>query len=69
MMQLSTGQDSTLKGYLELSKTLFGAESAAAKFLQKKIEDSPNGENEEVLADETQMLYALHSMNYPVKKV
>jgi len=35
---------------------MFGADSAPAKFFIKKIEDSPNGELEEVIAEETQMM-------------
>ena len=34
----------------------------AVKFIQDKIVESPNGENEEVIADERQMLLVLASM-------
>lgn len=59
MMKLSTGHDSTLKSYKELAEATFGKESAAVRFLDKKIASSPNGENEEVMADEGQMIYVL----------
>jgi len=56
MKKLSTGQDSTLGTYLSLAR-LFGQHAQA--FIQKKIDESPNGAEEEVLADERQMLYLL----------
>lgn len=62
MIKLSTGQDSTLGNYLALTKAFMGEDSEPAKFLEKKIAESPNGENEEVIADESQMLQLLGSM-------
>lgn len=62
MIKLSTGQDSTLGEYLKLSTAFFGAESKATQFIQNKIANSPNGANEEVIADESQMLYLLETM-------
>ena len=59
MKKLSTGQPSTLGSYKKLAK-IFGP--TAVKFIQNKIDESPNGEKEEVLADETQMLALLGSM-------
>jgi hypothetical protein len=44
----------------------FGAESKAVKFLDEKIATSPYGENEEVLADETQMVNLLATMSIGV---
>lgn len=61
MHKLSTGTDSTLGNYRNLASALFGEESEAVKFLDGKIADSPNGEREEVVADESQMLYLLGS--------
>lgn len=63
MMKLSTGQDSTLGNYRGLASVFFGKDSEAVKFLDKKIAESKNGENEEVLADETQMIYLLMSLD------
>jgi hypothetical protein len=62
MHKLSTGDDSTLGNYRKLSVTFFGADSEAVKFLDKKIAESPNGENEWVIAPESQMMYLLSTM-------
>ena len=62
MQKLSTGHDATLGNYLKLATAFFGEESKAVKFLNEKIAESPNGENEEVAADETQMVYLLGTM-------
>jgi len=59
MNKLSTGDDSTLGSYLKIAKAIFSADSGGVKFLEQKIKDSPNGENEEVIADESQMLHAI----------
>ena len=59
MQKISTGEDSTLGTYKKIA-VVFGAE--AVKFIQEKIDKSPNGEKEEVLADERQMLALLASM-------
>jgi len=62
MKKLSTGMDSTLGNYRKLASAFFGADSNPVKFLDDKIKDAPNGENEEVIADEGQMVYLLGSM-------
>lgn len=59
MKKLSTGEDSTLGNYLKLAKLVFGENGNAVKFLEAKIAESPNGEAEEVISDETQMVYLL----------
>jgi len=59
MQNLSTGQPSTLGSYLELAQ-MFG--DKAVEFIQNKIDTSPNGEDEEVIADESQMMILLASM-------
>jgi len=59
MRKLSTGHDSTLGNYLILAKAVLGEESKAVSFLREKIQSSPNGENEEVVVAETQMIYLL----------
>ena len=59
MMKLSTGQDSTLGSYLRLCLAVFGSESPQVRFIMDKIATSPNGANEEVIAEENQMLYLL----------
>lgn len=63
MHKLSTGHDSTLGTYLMLSKLAFGEESKATEFIRQKIKNSINGENAEVIADESQMLILLKSLN------
>ena len=59
MNKLSTGDDATLGNYKKLAVIFFGESSKAVKFLDDKIAESPNGENEEVIADEGQMLFLL----------
>jgi len=62
MRKLSTGADSTLGNYLDLTNAFFGKDSPQAKFLNDKIAESPNGREEEVIAAESQMLYLLGNM-------
>lgn len=59
MKKLSTGQDSTLGNYLALTEAVFGKDSPAVEFLRKKIADAPNGADEEVIADEGQMVHLI----------
>jgi hypothetical protein len=63
MRKLSTGEDSTLGNYLKLATLFFGEESESVKFLKYKIAESPYGKNEEVIADESQMIYLLVEVN------
>lgn len=53
MKILSTGEPSTLGTYKKVAN-VFG--NKAVKFIQKKIDESPNGEKEEVVASERQMM-------------
>lgn len=62
MKKLSTGADSTLKEYRKLASIVFGEGSKAVEFLDDKIKESANGEDEEVLADEGQMVMLLSSL-------
>lgn len=57
MMKLSTGDDSTLGNYRKLCAAVFGEQSGCTKFIDKKIAESKNGADEEVIADESQMMY------------
>ena len=59
MMKLSTGQPSTLGSYLKLCEVFFGADSVQAKFINQKIATNPNGPDEEVVVEESQMMYLL----------
>ncbi|MGU5794323.1 hypothetical protein ACV1DW_15940 [Aeromonas hydrophila] len=63
MRKLSTGHDSTLGNYRKMAVAVFGEDSKAVQFLDKKIAESPNGEDEEVIVAESQavsMLGQLH---------
>lgn len=66
MKKLSTGQPSTLGSYLTNTKAVFGHNSPAVDWLQKKIDESHNGELEEVLADEGQMLMIIAQVHMGV---
>lgn len=61
---ISTGHPSTLATYRMLTVALFGEDSRAVAFLDQKIAESPNGADEVVIADETQMLLLLVSVEY-----
>ena len=52
--RLSLGIDSTLKNWRELTMHVFGKDSAAVKYWDDKIAEQ--GEDEWVLAEETQVL-------------
>ena len=62
MTKLSTGQDSTLGNYLDLSNAVFGKDSLQSTFLEKKISEHSNGRDEEVVVAESQMLYLLMNL-------
>ena len=57
MKKLSTGANSTLGEYRKLCVMFFGVRSHATKYFDRLIKESPNGENEEVITEESQMLY------------
>ncbi len=59
MNTISTGDPSTLGTYRKIALILGGEDSQAVKFFDDKISKSPNGESEEVIADETQVLYLI----------
>lgn len=62
-MFLSTGERSTLGAYRRLAVSVFGEDSAATKFIDKKIEESPSGEYEPVVLPEGQVLFILASLS------
>lgn len=62
MKMLSIGIPSTLGNWLGLCEATFGKDSAPTKFIQQKIDDSKNGADEEVIADERQLLHYLGQM-------
>lgn len=59
MRKLSTGQDATLGNYRKITAAIFGEDDPTVKFLDKKIAESPNGEDEEVIAAESQVIALL----------
>jgi len=64
MRKLSTGEDSTLGAHRKMAVAVFGVDSPAVKFLDKEIAESPNGEQEEVIADEGQMVMLLGQIHF-----
>lgn len=62
MIKLSTGQDSTLGNYLDMTNAFFGVGSAQSDFILRKVVESPNGLSEEVVAAESQMFMLLMSL-------
>jgi len=63
MQKLSTGDDSTLGNWRKLVVCVFG-DGPAAAFLDEKIAQSPNKEDEEVIASEEQFLFLLASRQF-----
>ena len=61
MQKLSTGDDSTLGNHRKLAVAAFGEDSAAVKFLDEKIKEQ--GEDEEVIQDESQVMYLLANIH------
>lgn len=57
MKKLSTGDDATLANYRKLAAAFFGEDSPAVKYLDEKIKEQ--GENEEVIAAEEQVIQVL----------
>jgi len=53
----------TLGYHFKMAKALFGVGSPATQFLKKKIEDSSNGENEQVVCAESQLVYLLGQLH------
>lgn len=62
MITLSTGQPSTLGSYLKLCEVFFGDDSVQYQFIRDKIAVSPSGADEEVVAEESQMMYLLFNL-------
>ena len=62
MNTISTGEPNTLKTWRKIALALAGEGSRAVKFFDDKIAESPHGEEEKVIADETQILYLITQM-------
>lgn len=59
MTTLSTGEKATLGGHRKMAVAFLGEDSKAVQFLDKKIKDAPNGEDEEVIIEEGQFVHLL----------
>lgn len=62
MKKLSIGLDSTLGNYRDLCCSFFGEKSLQTVFIDEKIKDARDGRDEEVIADESQMMFLLVSL-------
>ena len=68
MNQPVTHKPDTLGYHRELASIVFGEDSPAVTWLDAKIAESPNGEQEQVIAHETQvvaLLMAIHKNGLP----
>ena len=60
MRTISTGEPANLETYRNIALALTGNEnSKAVKFIDKKIQESPNKEKEEVIADEREVIHLI----------
>ena len=61
MKAISTGEPSNLETYrnIALALSLQNENSKAVKFIDKKIQESPNKEKEEVIADEREVIHLI----------
>ncbi len=62
MNTISTGEPATLGTYRKIAIALAGENSKAVQFFDEKIAASSNGENERVIAAESQVLFLISSM-------
>ena len=61
MKTISTGEPSNLETYRNIASALSlqNENSKAVKFIDKKIQESPNKEKEEVIADEREVIHLI----------
>ena len=61
MRTISTGEPANLETYrnIALALSLQNENSKAVKFIDKKIQESPNKEKEEVIADEREVIHLI----------
>ena len=61
METISTGEPANLETYrnIALALSLQNENSKAVKFIDKKIQESPNKEKEEVIADEREVIHLI----------
>ena len=53
----------TLGYHRKMAVAVFGEDSPAVAYLDEKIEESPNGEDEPVVQDESQVVYLLATIH------
>lgn len=66
MKEMSVGMPSTLGNWHKMSVAIFGPDSRATKFLQDKID--VQGPDEEVIADEAQLIQVLVTIHLGVEE-
>lgn len=59
MNTLSTGQDSTLGNWIRVVQAFFGRDSPALDFLNAEVSKATHGIEEEVIAEERQLIKLL----------
>ena len=60
MKTISTGESANLEIYRNIALALTGNKnSKLVKFIDKKIQESPNKEKEEVIADEREVIHLI----------
>ena len=60
MKTISTGEPSNLETYRNIALALTGNKNSnVVKFIDKKIQESPNKEKEEVIADEREVIHLI----------
>ena len=60
MRTISTGESANLEIYRNIALALTGNKnSKLVKFIDKKIQESPNKEKEEVIADEREVIHVI----------
>jgi hypothetical protein len=67
-MTEQSSSNNTLGFHRDMSLAVFGADSDAVRFLDKKITESPNGAREEVVAEESQVVHLLMQMHMGIVK-
>lgn len=65
--KLSTGDPSTLGGYLKLCRFFFGDDSPATDLIRQKIREHDSGEDEPVVVRERQMIGLLTMLHKGLK--
>ena len=60
MRTISTGESANLEIYRNIALALTGNKNSnVVKFIDKKIQESPNKEKEEVIADEREVIHLI----------